>query len=72
MLVTQSCPTLSHPRDCSLPGFSVHGIVKAGILEWVAIPCFTEIFKKVKQKINQMMLTCSCIQTYTKMGLCTY
>ena len=24
-LVTQSCPTLCNPRDCSLPGFSVHG-----------------------------------------------
>ena len=25
-LVTQSCPTLGDPMDCSLPGFSVHGI----------------------------------------------
>ena len=35
---TQSCPTLCEPMDCSPPGFSVHGILQAGILEWVAIP----------------------------------
>ena len=35
--VTQSCPTLSNPMDCSLPGSSVHGIFQVGILEWVAI-----------------------------------
>ena len=35
--VTQSCPTLCNPVDCSLPGSSVHGIFQAGILEWVAI-----------------------------------
>ena len=35
--VTQSCPTLCDPVDCSLPGSSVHGILQARILEWVAI-----------------------------------
>ena len=34
---TQSCPTLCDPMDCSPPGFSVHGILQARILEWVAI-----------------------------------
>ena len=38
--VTQSCPTLSDPMDCSLPGSSVHGIFQAKLLEWVAI-CFS-------------------------------
>ena len=33
--VTQSCPTLCNPVDCSLPDFSVHGILQATILEWV-------------------------------------
>ena len=37
-LVAQSCLTLCDPVDCSLPGFSVHGILQARILEWVAIP----------------------------------
>ena len=35
--VTQSCPTLCDPMDCSLPGSSVHGIFEARTLEWVAI-----------------------------------
>ena len=36
--VTQLCPTLCDPMDCSLPGSSVHGILQARILEWVAMP----------------------------------
>ena len=35
--VTQSCPTLCDPVDCSPPGYSVHGILQARILEWIAI-----------------------------------
>ena len=35
--VAQSCPTLCHPMDCSLPGSSLHGILQARVLEWVAI-----------------------------------
>ena len=31
--VAQSCQTLYDPMDCSLPGFSVHGIFQARILE---------------------------------------
>ena len=33
VLVTQSCPALCHPMDCSPPGSSVHGILQARILE---------------------------------------
>ena len=35
--VAQSCPTLSNPMDCSLPGSSVYGIFQARVLEWVTI-----------------------------------
>ena len=35
--VTQSCPTLSDPMGCSLPGSSIHGIFQARALEWGAI-----------------------------------
>ena len=35
-LFTQLSPTLCHPIHCSLPGFSVHGIFQAKILEWLA------------------------------------
>ena len=46
----QSCPTLCGPTDCSLPGFSIHGILQARTLEWVAIS-FSNAWKcKVKVK----------------------
>ena len=35
--VAQLCPTLCDLMDCSLPGSSVHGVLRAKILEWVAI-----------------------------------
>ena len=35
--VAESCPTLSDPMDCSLPGSSIHGIFQARVLEWGAI-----------------------------------
>ena len=35
--IAQSCPTLSDPMDCSLPGSSIHGIFQARVLEWVAV-----------------------------------
>ena len=35
--VAQSCPILSDPVDCSPPGSSVHGILRARVLEWIAI-----------------------------------
>ena len=37
-LVAQLCLTLHNPMDCILPGSSVHGILQARILEWIAIP----------------------------------
>ena len=40
VLVTQSCLTLSDPMDCGPPGSSVHGILQARILEWVATSLF--------------------------------
>ena len=40
VLVAQLYPVLYDPMDCSLLGSSVHGILQARILEWVAIPSF--------------------------------
>ena len=37
-LVTQLCPTLCDPMDCSPPGSLVHGILQARILEWLPLP----------------------------------
>ena len=42
VLVAQSCLILCNPMDCSSPGSSVHGVLQARKLEWVAIICFKE------------------------------
>ena len=42
--VTQLCLTLCDPVDCNLPGFSIHGVFQARVLEWVAISCLQGIF----------------------------
>ena len=34
------CPALRNPMDCNLPGSSVHGILQARLLEWVAMAFF--------------------------------
>ena len=43
--VAQSCPTLSDPMDCSLPGSSIHGVFQARVLEWGAIAFSVYIIK---------------------------
>ena len=40
----QLCPTLCHPMDCSPAGSSVHGILQARVLKWVAMPSFRGTF----------------------------
>ena len=42
--IAQLCQTLCNPMDCSPLGSSVHGILQARILEWVAIPFFRGVF----------------------------
>ena len=39
-----SCLTLCDAMDCSLPDFSVHGILQARILAWIAKPSSTGSF----------------------------
>ena len=46
----QSCLTLCDPMDCSLPGFSIHGILQARTLEWVTISFSNASKWKVKVK----------------------
>ena len=53
--VTQSCPTLRDPMDCSPPGSSIRGIFQARVLEWGAIAfsraCTHNKIKKLKNKL---------------------
>ena len=67
--VAQSCPTLSDPMDCSLPGSSVHGIFQARVLEWVAIAfskniiqvCLFSCCQKIQNQTNRYMQRCSSL-----------
>ena len=47
--VAQLCPTLIDPMDCSPPGFSVHGVFQARVLEWGAI-AFSLITREMQIK----------------------
>ena len=56
--VAQSCPTLSDPMDCSLPGSSIHGIFQAIVLEWGAIAfsqSYTSLLLKVELQISSII-----------------
>ena len=55
--VTQSCKTLCDPMGCSLPGSSVHGILQARILEWVAISFSKGWYRRDHKHYNERELT---------------
>ena len=55
--VAQSCLTLSNPKDCSLPGSSVHGIFQARVLEWGAIAFSSERLKLAKTSLVPYHIT---------------
>ena len=61
--VAQSCPTLSDPMDCSLPGSSIHGIFQARVMEWGAIARWTKI-----QKSGNCWMTLSNAGSRTRKG----
>ena len=52
--VAESCLTLCDPMDCSLPGPSVHGVLQARILEWVAIPFSRKGWERAPTKPAQL------------------
>ena len=54
--VAQSCSTFSDPMDYSLPGYSVHGIFQARVLEWDAIAFSTPEAKRLSQSENNAQL----------------
>ena len=57
----QSCLTLCNPMNCSLPGYSVHGIVQSRILEWVDIPFSRGSF----QPRDQTQISCITARFFT-------
>ena len=71
--VAQSCPTLSDPTDCSLPGSSVPGIFQAGVLEWgaIAFQLFLNLKfqnfcrKKTRTHLRAIWFHCICSQKKT-------
>ena len=63
--VAQSCPTLHNTMDCSLPGFSIHGIFQARVLEWVPSPSL--IYRAVSPKFTssiQLLNSKTIISSY--------
>ena len=64
----QSCPTLSDPMDCSLPGSSVHGIFQARVLEWGAI-AFFETFPMRMYSLFSASGNMSILKSHTKIVL---
>ena len=60
-LVTQSCPNLCNPMVCSPPGSSVHGILQAGILEYIAI----SFSREYSQHRDQTRVSCIADRFFT-------
>ena len=56
VFVTQPCPTLCNPVDCSLPGSFVHGILQARILEWIAIS-----FSNIRRYVYYKCISVACL-----------
>ena len=70
--VTQSCPTLSDPMDCSPPGPSIHGIFQARVLEWGSIArlifFLAEIISQLGENWQTLMKTHNLLMYYVFYG----
>ena len=62
--VAQSCPTLSNPMDCSLPGSSVHGFSRQEYWSGVPLPsliyCYIILNIKEKDEAGKRDRKCTC------------
>ena len=70
--VTQSCPTLRDPMDCSLTGYSVHGIFQARVLEWVAIAFSTYIYTHTHTQKYILVKTKVLIEVLQSFNISTF
>ena len=66
--VAQSCPTLSDPMDCSLPGSSIHGIFQARVLEWGAIAFSQRHHTHIQIHLNTYRTYC-CYTSLQKISI---
>ena len=77
VLVAQSCPTFCNPMDCSPPGSSVHGILQAIILKWVALS-FSRGSSQPRDQIQVSHTACrfftiwACVRVYTLKAMATH
>ena len=59
------CLTLCYPMDCSLPGFSIHGIFQARTLEWVATSFSKQVLGLAQQTAARMVRkSLLCLSTF--------
>ena len=65
VLVTQSCPTLCDPMDCSPPGSSVRGILQARILEWAATLVYSSLVYPILFYVCLYVCMCLCVCMHT-------
>ena len=65
VLVSQSCLTLCDLMDCRPPGSSVHGILQAKVLEWVAIP----FFRGFSQLRDKTQISCIIGRYFTVLAI---
>ena len=56
MLSCYSRGRLCDPMDCRPPGSSVHGVLQAKILEWIALPCSRGIFHTQRWNLSALLL----------------
>ena len=62
--VLQLCLTLRDPVDCRPPGSSVHGVLQARILEWIAIP-FIRGSSQPRERIGLPYISCIGRRVFT-------
>ena len=67
--VAQSCPTLWDPRDCSLGGFSIHGIFQLRVLEWVAIS-FAKGYSRPRVRTRVSLIASRRFYPLSRQGSC--
>ena len=70
--LTQSCPTLSEPMDCSLLGSSIHGSFQARVLAWGAIAFSIAILSAVKFIFKILNLTLITAYPKSVMVICCF